>query len=822
MKDTGGNLASVGLPRLLDLIRRKADGAAVLDIIREPVKKRFYFKGGLPVAATSNILSEVLGRLLMEEGIITQMDYERSLEVVLKEKRKHGEVLISMGLLKPDELEMFLSLQLKKRLWKIFSWNEGTYRYTRLPSVPEGISVHPIDPVSLILEGISVGFYPAARMKENLRDWLDRNITLTDEGAKAVDALNLNLQEKRFLASLDGVKTLREVLEASDLLRHRALSLVLTYMVTGLIEGAEEPAEVELLEEEHREAGAPEPGGDRRLNAELLFMKARSAVKEGDFDSAIGELERITELNPREGEYWAYLGWATYNRDRSKAKDAEKVIKDAIDLNNDLDSAWYFLGMIMLAQGNLDLAERSLRTALAKNPWMLESLSELKRLELKKTLPPLAHEQIEKRAALMGSLALAQDPFEAFPGQGHLLVTDAGGQAVEAFLKAVRKKTGAVIVSGGPGAGKTTFLLEALKKLSGEKVLASIILDPPDTELKLMHAINAEVGSAIESSSVKEQLLSFGMRVSQNRIQGGHTLIIIDRAHLLTDGCLKLVQYLCRLKSVQIALFSEPALEERLGAHGFSELASKVSTRIGLAPLSRGEVREFVLKRVLGSRREGSRAPEFDPGEGELEALYSETLGIPKLINEKAASILAALPRTGPEKKTQTDEKKEGPDRTVFSEEAAQEFVEKAFKVMEEEPFAEITREERELPPATETQTPPGEKVEGLYVPPGQPEPPVGIPTFEAAPEKRPRRVALRLFFWVVVMLVLGLIAGSLIGIYWSNRTAAPPETTIMSPNGPAPGGSGMRDDSVEVEAGLGGSAELYAPVSASAEAVVE
>ncbi|MCR4287531.1 MAG: DUF4388 domain-containing protein, partial [Deltaproteobacteria bacterium] len=120
MKEEHGSLANTGMPRLLHLIHRERDPAGILEITREPIKKRFFFKNGIPVAATSNILNEVLGRLLMQEGIISQKQYESSLEIVLREKKRHGEVLIALGLLTEEKLNMFLTLQLKKRLWKIF------------------------------------------------------------------------------------------------------------------------------------------------------------------------------------------------------------------------------------------------------------------------------------------------------------------------------------------------------------------------------------------------------------------------------------------------------------------------------------------------------------------------------------------------------------------------------------------------------------------------------------------------------------------------------------------------------------------------------
>ena len=173
MKENTGALVETGLPKLLHLIYREADPAAILDIVREPVKKRFFFKDGVPVYATSNVLGEVLGRLLMAEGIITQKEYEGSLETVLKEKRRHGEVLTSMGLITTGELDNFLTLQLKRRLWRIFGWDQGAFDYKRIEKPPEGITPMPLHPARLILDGISLGFYPLSRIKQDLSKHID-------------------------------------------------------------------------------------------------------------------------------------------------------------------------------------------------------------------------------------------------------------------------------------------------------------------------------------------------------------------------------------------------------------------------------------------------------------------------------------------------------------------------------------------------------------------------------------------------------------------------------------------------------------------------
>ncbi len=634
MKERSGNLDRTGLPSLLHLIYEKGDAAGELDVTNEPARKRFFFRNGMPVAASSNILSEVLGRLLLSERVISQKDYEASLEVALREGKRHGEVMTAMGIITPVELERFLALQLKRRLLKVFGWTHGEYRYMKVDAVPAAASLKPIHPAPLILEGITLGFYPPARAREDLARHIDAAYGYAGaQGKYRAEDFNMNLQEKRFLESFDGSKPLKDVLDGSDLLRGRANALALSFIITGLVRTATAAAveQDELVEETSLEA-APAAGGAPRLNAELLFMKAKTALNEKNFKRAMEILKEITDLNPAEGEYWAFLGWAVYNDDPSRIREAEKTIKDAIDLNADLDMAWHFLGKVSLAGGDAALAERCFRTALARNPWALESLCELKRMEMGKSGG-------RERKNYMEAFGFLEDPFGETPDLGYIELSRARTGALDAAVDAVRKKSGPMLIEGAKGAGKTAFCLELLRRLHGDKTLSAYILQPEKKEINLIKAINGELGCATASASVKEELLSLGMRIAQNRTQGGHTMIIMDEAHRLTPGGVKLVQYLSRLKTLQIILAAEPSFSATLRAPEFEELGHRLASRHFLDALSLEETKAYVLGRLNGARRAGQSA-EFSATDEAMKLIFDESNGMPAGINATASILL--------------------------------------------------------------------------------------------------------------------------------------------------------------------------------------
>ncbi|HBG46690.1 MAG TPA: hypothetical protein DDW94_06820 [Deltaproteobacteria bacterium] len=786
MKDGHGELSEIGLPRLLHLIYLKKDDAAVLDIIKEPIKKRFFFRRGLPVAASSNILGEVLGRLLMQEGIISQKEYESSLEVVLKEKKRHGEVLISMGLITHQQLEEFLRLQLKRRLLKIFDWNDGSYRYMKT-TLPQNLPHNPLHPAELILEGISLGFYPVSKIKTGLKPYMDKKLAPSAIASYKLDDFRLNLQEKRFVEALKGEGSLEEALASSDLLRHRAISIAMSLILTGVLkdrDGAESEPAYEI--EESKEAQAPEAQVDSKLNSELLFMRAKTALQHKDYRSAIEILKEITNLSPGEGEYWAALGWAIYNDDPGRVDEAERLIKDSIDLNNDLDSAWLYLGRLSAVQGKADWARKAFSTALSKNPWNTEALSEIKKLEL-----------------------------GISPPAGPLETSLTGGQAaaLELLAKAVRKRSGPALIEGEEGSGKTTVLLELLNKLSQDKVLAAVLLKPHQKEIDLIKEINLEVGSQSEATTVKEQLLSLGMRVSQNKIQGGQNIILIDRADELSTGCLKLIQYLTRLKTLQIILFSRPGLSRKLKELEYKELDERLACRITVGNMTGEETASFLEERLKAFGHSGCFSIP------EMEGIFAKTGGNPAAVLNEAKAIVerAGAEASHLEKEEWAEEKpleESGSARDVieigeegFSFEPPQPTEEikaeeiKAEEVKEEtpdrielttweEPHVELPVEEKKreatpVPSVQKAPSPPAQRP----LPPREAPRTAPEPKEEAAPEvavTRRRRGLLKLILWVIVMLAAGLAAGSLIGTYWFDHTEEPAIEQVVPPRAPS------------------------------------
>lgn len=205
-----GPLDTLPLPRLLlDLHRERHDGALVLE--REGVRKRVVLHEGAPVVAESNLASETLGALLLDQGKLSRADYTRVGQLVQEKGCKEGVALLELKLLDPKGLFLALKDQLRRRLLDCFTWADGRYHLEPAERAGSDAGAFRIDPVRLAHDGVAT-HWSGDRLFGQLGPALEQRLVagrgvaawrprLRDDGS--VDAL---------LEALDGRRTLGEAL----------------------------------------------------------------------------------------------------------------------------------------------------------------------------------------------------------------------------------------------------------------------------------------------------------------------------------------------------------------------------------------------------------------------------------------------------------------------------------------------------------------------------------------------------------------------------------------------------------------------------------
>jgi len=206
-----GSLRKVPFPRLIrEVARRRLDGS--LYLLSGQTKKVVFFAKGQPVFVRSNVLSECLGQILAQEGLITQEQCEQTLEAIRRTGKKQGELLVEMGILSEGNLRYGLEAQLRAKLFEIFSWEEGRYQFkAEAPELQFGITLK-ASAEGVIVEAIQ-DQYSEERASEALDPLFGKYPVLLDDATSTAELVLLP-EERHFLACLDGSRILREVIES--------------------------------------------------------------------------------------------------------------------------------------------------------------------------------------------------------------------------------------------------------------------------------------------------------------------------------------------------------------------------------------------------------------------------------------------------------------------------------------------------------------------------------------------------------------------------------------------------------------------------------
>jgi hypothetical protein len=168
--DVESDLNRYPIPRLLYyLFKREFLGE--LHISKEKsFSGRVFFREGLPIHTDLPSSRDVLGRVLLERGVITEDAFNKSLQELATTRQLQGQILLRLRAIDQRSLVEGLKLQLSRKLNRLFAVTEAQIAlYSGEHGVGtsgEGAQVH-ADPLRLIYQGVRNNL-DAERMKPEL------------------------------------------------------------------------------------------------------------------------------------------------------------------------------------------------------------------------------------------------------------------------------------------------------------------------------------------------------------------------------------------------------------------------------------------------------------------------------------------------------------------------------------------------------------------------------------------------------------------------------------------------------------------------------
>ena len=254
-----GDLAQEPLPEVLRTIHfYRVPG--VLTVESGNVTKRVYLLGGNIIFATSTDRSESLGEYLRRSALISSGELRASVgKLDLAEGRRHGELLVEMGILSDAQLRQIVTEQVKALLYAAFSWEQGSVTFEAGRFKTDELIRLDVPTSQAIVDGIRRMPDPRRCVSRLGPSW---TIFERSEAPPETRDVAFTPAEATLLSLVDGRRTLRELITLGPGDLGSNAKLLYAFWVLRLITRRETQASGIRRIQWKTPGGMPSAGGD--------------------------------------------------------------------------------------------------------------------------------------------------------------------------------------------------------------------------------------------------------------------------------------------------------------------------------------------------------------------------------------------------------------------------------------------------------------------------------------------------------------------------------------------------------------------------------
>lgn len=233
---------------------------------------------------------------------------------------------------------------------------------------------------------------------------------------------------------------------------------------------------------------------------------------------------------------------------------------------------------------------------------------------------------------------MSQKPFELLPDTQFFFENDSYKEALNVLLVAIRSGEGFVKVTGEVGTGKTMLCRKLLNALE-ENYITAYIPTPFLTPLQLRIALAEELGIPYEQNNLAEvaayQLTkTIIARLIELNKSGKKVIVCLDEVQEMDKTTLEELRLLSNIeteknKLLQIIMFGQPELDERLGQQELRQLKQRISFSYKLRPVNKRNLSNYINHRLNIAGYHGGHL--FSPRA--IAKINKDSQGVPRRVN---------------------------------------------------------------------------------------------------------------------------------------------------------------------------------------------
>jgi len=235
---------------------------------------------------------------------------------------------------------------------------------------------------------------------------------------------------------------------------------------------------------------------------------------------------------------------------------------------------------------------------------------------------------------------LREAPFRITPHTEFFFAGANRGATLEALIYAITHDEGIVKVSGEVGSGKTMLCRMLLEKLP-EQVETVYLANPSLSRDEILYAIAEELQAPLPEGRSHLLMRTLQERLLEIYAAGRQVVVLIDEAHAMPQEALEEIRLLSNLESnrhklLQIVLFGQTELDERLSETSMRQLKERITHNFALEPLLRKDIGGYLMFRM---RAAGYHGPDLFTSNA-IQLISRSSEGLTRRINILADKAL--------------------------------------------------------------------------------------------------------------------------------------------------------------------------------------